>query len=418
MNILCIHYYYPPLRSTAVIRNYHFSQAFAELFPQVHVLTSDNYRRFPTEERHLAANITVHDIYTLDYRTAMGKKGGKDAHISMEKKSSAMVQYLLKIQKSHPFSMLIGEGNLLYIHNAFKKAAKLIEQEMITTIYSSFAPYADHLVAYKLKKKFPHLRWIADFRDLQVEPIYENVIWKKTQRRMEAKILAAADKVISISESYADQLSQYNNNTQSVMRGVQLRDPTKQYDKFTISYTGSLYFNHRDPNRLLKELSDMIATGELSREQIQLLYAGRDGQQFGKWVADHGLADIYVDKGMVSQTEAKEIQDRSHINLLLTSSSPELKGVITGKVFEYFEAGNPIICLINGVQDEEFEQLFKKLNAGIVVYAPAKQGSSLKEFIKEKYLQLHHYGSVQHIINKSVLIDEYSWLKQAKKLLS
>jgi len=245
MNLLCLHYYFPPLRSTAVIRNYHFTQAFAKYFKKVHVLTSDNYTRYPQTVRPLAHNISVHDIYTLDYRTAMGNKGGKDAHISMKKKSSSWLQFFMKLQKSHPFNLLLGEGNFLYIHNAYKKACRLIEAEQIDTIYSSFAPYADHYVAYKLKKKYPQLRWIADFRDLQIEPIYDNVVLKSWQRRVERKTLVLADKVITVSESYADQLKIYDRPTQSIMRGVDIREPQVKYDKFTISYTGSLYFDYR-----------------------------------------------------------------------------------------------------------------------------------------------------------------------------
>ncbi len=416
-NILCIHYYFPPLRSTAVIRNYHFSQAFSKIFPQVHVLTSDNHHRFPSEQRTQSKNITVHDIYTLDYRTAIGKKNKKDAHISMKKKASRLFQYLLKVQKSYPFNLLLGEGNLIYIYNAYKKASKLIKEHDIGVIYSSFAPYADHYVAYLLKKKYPDLRWIADFRDLQIEPIYKNVIWKGLQRKMEKRVLSRADKLVSISESYADQLKIYHNNTRSVMRGVELREEITKYSKFTISYTGSLYFDYRNPNLVLKEITELITFQIIEPQNIQIIYAGRDGAQFAEWIAKHKLESIFIDRGMVTQAEAKEIQDKSHINLLLTSSTPELQGVITGKVFEYFEAANPIICLINGIYDAEFEKLFDQLNAGIVTYDPPLNNDKLKNFILEKYKEVQQTGSVQHIIDKSVLIEEYSWMRQAERLL-
>jgi len=154
-------------------------------------------------------------------------------------------------------------------------------------------------------------------------------------------------------------------------------------------------------------------------EQIQIIYAGRDGAQFLEYIEKYKLTKIFLDRGMVTQKEAMNIQSRSHLNLLLTSSSPELKGVMTGKLFEYLEAPDSlIICLINGVQDLEFEALFDKLQAGIVVYNPPLELDRLQNFIKNIYNNVQQTGAVQHNTNKSVLIDEFSWESQAKKLLS
>lgn len=48
--ILCIHYYFPPLDSTATIRNYNVVKALSSFYSKVHVLTSDNHKRFPTQK--------------------------------------------------------------------------------------------------------------------------------------------------------------------------------------------------------------------------------------------------------------------------------------------------------------------------------------------------------------------------------
>jgi len=331
--ILCLHYYFPPLLSTAVIRNYHIACTFADYFDDVHVLTSDNYKRFPTDERLLPENLKVTPVYTLDYRRLLaGRKS--DSHKPTTKKSSKFFQWLLKVQKSYPFSLLLAEGNLIYILGAYKKAKRLIDQGVITTIYSSFGPYADHFVAYLLKRKYPHLRWIADYRDLQIEPIYKNVIWTNYQKRIENKILAKADLITCISDGFTTQLESYNRPTKTILRGVELRKPEKQYDKFTIAYTGSLYFDYRDPRALFKEISTLLKSKEINESDIQLVYAGRDGHRYGEWISEYDLDQIFINKNMVTQAEAKTIQNRSHINLLLTSSSPELTGVITGKIFE------------------------------------------------------------------------------------
>lgn len=415
--ILCIHYYFPPLNSTAVIRNYHIACTLASYFEKVHVFTSSNHLRFPNQTRRLPQNLTTSDVSTFDYRYFIGGKSQKDAHISTSKKKGKLYQYLLKVQKSFPFNLLLAEGNIYYIFNAYRKAKKLIELGRVDTIYSSFGPYADHYVAYLLKRKFPDLRWIADFRDLQIEPIYKNVIWKGLQQKIEQKVLAKADLITCISQGFVDQLKIYNRSTKAILRGVELREPAKQFDQFTIAYTGSLYFDYRDPRPLFKELSHLIDIDEIDPCDLNLLYAGRDGVKFEKWIKECKLSNCFKNKGMVSQKEAKSIQNKSHINLLLTSSSPDLTGVITGKIFEYFEALNPTLCLISGVYDPEFESLFKELDAGAVVYSPERTPGKMREFILSKYKEWKATHRVESSIKTTIIQEKYSWNQQVEKML-
>jgi hypothetical protein len=106
-DILCIHYYFPPLQSTAVIRNYHIACTLTEFFSKVHVLTSDNHRIFPNQERTFPERLITYDVSTFDYRYFLSGKSQKDAHISGVKKSSALYQFMLKVQKSFPFNLFL-----------------------------------------------------------------------------------------------------------------------------------------------------------------------------------------------------------------------------------------------------------------------------------------------------------------------
>ncbi len=419
MDILCLHYYFPPLKSPAVIRNHMFSEAFSDFFEHVFVLRSDNHKHFPSLSQNHACNVHIHDIPTLDYRTLLGKKQNKEknTHFSSDKKNTFLFRLFLKIQKSFPFNLFLAEGNLYYIFHAYQLAKKLIDHYHITTIYSSFGPYADHYIAYLLKKKYPHLRWIADFRDLQIEPIYKNVVLPSLQKKIEQKVLSKSDKIICISEGFVDQLKNYGRPTQSVFRGVNLRPKKTQFDTFTIAYTGSLYFEYRDPSFFLAKIKVLLQKKKIDKSKIQIIYAGRDSHQFAGYIDKFGLLDIFQDKGLVSPSEAKEIQDRAHINLLITSSSTTLSGVLTGKLFEYLEAQNPILCLINGPKDVEFERLFSDLQAGKVFYNPPITKDALSHFLLSKYNEWIITGKVTSSINTSLISSKYSWKNQASKIL-
>ena len=415
--ILCIHYYFPPLLSTAVIRNYHIACTFASLCDHVHVLTSDNHTRFPNQERPLPNNLDVHSIYTLDYRRLLANDGKSDSHKPMAKKSSSFFQWMLKVQKSYPFNLLIGEGNIIYIYRAYYKARKLIDHGGVTQIYSSYRPLADHIVAYLLKRKYPHLKWVADYRDLHIEPIYKNTVLTGLQRKVEKRLLAKADLVTSISDGLTAQLKANDRPTATVLRGVELRAPEEQFEKFTLAYTGSLYFDYRDPRPVFTEIKSLIDEGYIANEDTSLVYAGRDGHRFEEWINAHGLSSIFTNHGLVTQDLAKSIQNRSHINLLLTSSSPELTGVLTGKVFEYFEALNPTLCLINGVYDPEFEALFSELDAGVVVYDPPLKQGKMRSFILDKYNEWKSSHQVKSTLNHQLIESKYGWNSQVEKMI-
>ena len=416
---LFIHYHYPPIRNSGVYRNYYLSTALTELTDNACLITTDNRKYLPNEVMEIHPNITRREALTLDYRRIVawlnGKKSKAGAQFSERTKKSHIMVWAIKIQRSFPFNLVLAEGALLYIINGYRIGNQLIKEQKVNVIYSSFMPYADHVIAYFLKKKNPNIQWVADFRDLHVEPIYKNTIWPSLQRWVEKKLLQNADLITCVSEGISNKMRAYHPKVLTITKGVTPRSLITQYDVFTIAYSGSLFLDFRDPKLLFQAISALRSEGKL--QKIQIIYAGKDSSTMMKWAADYGVNEVFVDKGFVSREEALSIQDRSHINLLLTSSSPEHQGLLTGKLFEYFEAGNPVICIVKGVQDSELENIFTELNAGHIAYDPSDI-STLKNFILSKYHEWEATGEVAQTIDHQKLKNSYSWEGQALKLLS
>ena len=421
-SFLFIHYHYPPIKNSGVYRNYYLSSAIAEKVEDCWVLTTNNTKILPNEALDPVENLHKLEIPTFDYRTVFAflsrKKKSAGAQFKESSKKNAFFQWLIKIQRSFPFNIFLAEGSILYIIAGYRKGKNLIAQNNIAVIYSSFMPYADHIIAYLLKRRFPEKIWVADFRDLQIEPIYQNTIWVPIQRWFEKKILLKADLITTVSEGISKKMECYGRPVITLHKGVSPRVNLSQYPKFTISYSGSLFLEYRDPKVFLLALSDLIKSNDIHPEDINFIYAGKDGDQMDQWVTKYGLKNIFENVGMISRYEALEIQDRSHINLLLTSSSTEHQGLLTGKMFEYFESRNPILCVIKGVKDAEIESIFSDLNAGIVAYdPPSTEIKIIHQFILEKYHEWQNTGEVKSTINYQKLLQEYGWEVQADKLL-
>ena len=410
--ILCFHYYYPPIRSGGVIRNYYFSKEFAKLFKHVHIITTSNVDVMDQEYMPIPDNISIYKANTKDFRSI--KKSGN--HISMNAKESKIYKILSKIKKTLPFHFYLDEGGQKYIKNSIRIADQIISEHLITHLYSSFMPYTDHFIASKVKKKHNDLHWIADFRDLQIEPIYKNIYFSKWNRQQEIRILKGATKVTTISQGLVKSMIGLHKNIQSIPRGIELnKQPKVPNTIFKLAYTGSLFFQFRDGKFFVEALTQLITIHKLNPSQIQFVYAGRESIKWQNWFSECQILEFLDDKGFVSRDESKEIQLQANALVLLTSSTVDHQGVFTGKLFEYLETMNPIINILNGVHDEEFEDLFKTLEAGKIFYPSDKK--VLISYLEKLYSNFVE-NQVFNISDSALKCREaMSWEARAKELL-
>jgi hypothetical protein len=78
------------------------------------------------------------------------------------KKSLRSFRDLLKWIRGNFF---IPDARVGWVKYATQKAAELIREHQIDCILISSPPHSSQLIGLKLKKEFPHLKWVADLRD-------------------------------------------------------------------------------------------------------------------------------------------------------------------------------------------------------------------------------------------------------------
>jgi hypothetical protein len=374
----------------------------------------------PSEEKAIHNHLKIHHIYSLDYRRIVAwlkDDGSSGSQFTEEKKSSPWSQWLIKLQRSFPFNVFLAEGGPIYIYKGYQYGKIVIKQEKVDVIYSSFMPYADHIIAFMLKRKFPHVKWVADFRDLHVEPIYKNTFWPEWQKKVEKRILSKADIVTTVSDGLTIKMKVLHPCVHTLLKGVQMRERLKQYEKFTVLYTGSLFLDYRDPGSFFEILYVQKERGNISSSNFQFVYAGKDSSKMRSIVSRYGLDDVYVDKGMLLHNEVKEMQSRSHVNLMLTSVSEYHSGLLTGKFFEYIEAGNAIVCVING-RDKEIETMFERYNLGSVFFPTGNDTTWQKVYLQSLIQKWKQDGKLEWESNRALIQEEMDWGVQARKLLA
>ncbi|MDX1409119.1 MAG: hypothetical protein R3330_13315, partial [Saprospiraceae bacterium] len=96
-------------------------------------------------------------------------------------------------------------------------------------------------------------------------------------------------------------------------------------------------------------------------------------------------------------------------------STPELKGNLTGKLYDYLEAGRPILALNNGPRDQELYSMIEKTGAGFVV-DDQTPWAELEAFVMDRYRAWKESDSVwkyneeylatlqwQHIVDQFII---------------
>lgn len=410
--ILMFSYSFPPIKGIGTLRNYNIAHQFQKHF-EVKILSTKNRFRLPLEN----INVDEFDIAylnTLDYKTIRGKKNLNATSGSSEPSGTSWKVVLIrKLINSFPFNLFFGEGGLIYILHGLFLSRKYYKKGY-HTMYSSFRPISDHYLAY-LSKLFHKKRlWIADYRDL---PYYDEVdkvfLMPKFQVYLLKKIIKKADYVVTISEGLKAFFEQYNNHVIVLRNGmsnlIERKKNYKKLDKFTITYTGTLYSGRRDPSVLFSVLEKLIDNNKLDKADLKLVYAGKEGALWQSLAEKYNLSKTVNNLGMLPIQDAVTLQYNTHINLLLTWCTQEQKGILTGKFFEYLNARKAIVLFISGEKDVEFEKIMNDLEIGMVAYENNQK--ELEDFVMSKYSEWKNTSEVLEQLNESKL-KEFTWEHQ------
>lgn len=389
--ILKIAYYFPPIKTVGTLRNARFAHSAKNHWSKVYVLSTEHTQVFDAEHVH-PIDVTLVRVPSYDFRWLLWLLRRKKAtHFAPHLKQQPGISWIRRAVDSFPLNIILGDGGFFYLLIGYWRAAALIKKSEISHLYSSFRPMSDHFLAYLLHRRFPFLIWIADFRDVPVDPLLKNVWWPRFQHWILRKLLHRAKFLTTVSEGLAEHLGAQYQRPVHILHNAPLRQQSdkvqiQDFEQFTIGYTGSLYPQQQSVEPLFLAIKDLLDEGILPAAQLRLLVCGKDGALWESWAAAFGLADILEDRGMLSHAEALTLQHSAQLNLLLNWNSPQLGGILTSKVFEYLQAQRPILAIVNGSHDSELETLINTYSPGSLVLYPDQDLNALKRFLQTEYL--------------------------------
>jgi glycosyltransferase involved in cell wall biosynthesis len=227
------------------------------------------------------------------------------------------------------------------------------------------------MIALRIHQKLG-IPWLADFRDPWTgidfyDQLKLTYFANKHHHKLEREVLSMATAVTVVSQDMANEFKRIVNRAYNIVtNGFDEQDisqlPQDQLDtKFTISHLGSIN-SSRNPEKLWQVLAGMVKEKPGFASTLQIKLVGKVDIGVLKSIKINGLATFLNRiEYMPHQDVMHEIQ-KSQVLLLLINNTPNAKGILTGKIFEYLGSGRPILCI--GPEDGEAADILKDSKSG------------------------------------------------------
>jgi glycosyltransferase involved in cell wall biosynthesis len=259
------------------------------------------------------------------------------------------------------------------------------------------------LIGYALKKRNPKLKWLADFRDPWSEwgfldTLNVGVLARKYHKKLESRVLAMADEIITITPFYVKQFEALSNRKVHLLTNGFDEDDFQNLnyskpDKFTIRHVGTV--NEKcDPRPFMNVIHELVTEHEEFGKSIKIEFIGEVHSQFK--IDIDNISNLKHCTSFTSSVSHKELillYGTSSLLLLVLTGYKDAEGYMPGKLFEYIATGLPIMGI--GPETGDAADLLKSTNAGKMIDAVNQ------ERIKKALLVEFDKSSNNPIVNKA-----------------
>lgn len=297
--------------------------------------------------------------------------------------------------------------NIKYRQERFepmKKALNQLRDEHFDVVFATYGD-ADNIFGGEYAAKLFGAKWVMDFRD-PIEPHSPNAFGLPFVKRIQRDAVRKSDICTAVSDDLAKHLSDeaggkkvytlYNGFEPEQKSGA---ETAPEQGVFTLCYTGTTYPGKSDFSPLLRAIQELAQNGRISLERVKLHYAGPSFDYLLQQAQKCQVADILVDHGYVSRSEAAQIQEKADIFTVLSWNTQKEKGVLTGKFYEGVRANKPILSIVSGaVPCSELNTLNEKFQYGCCYEESRGEETfaQLCDFLEQAYQEKMAYGRVQY----------------------
>jgi glycosyltransferase involved in cell wall biosynthesis len=266
--------------------------------------------------------------------------------------------------------VLCPEPEILWVPFALRKARRIIKRHGVEFVLVTVPPFSALVVGSRLKKEFPSIRLISDFRDEWLSFYLKDFDFQSsehTRRRaetIEREAVEASDLVVAVNESSRDEIrhrypEQRDRKFVVVPNGY---DPeafagflprANESSRMLVTHVGTVY-KTASP-RFYLDAADGLP--EEIRAQMETRFIGRVADNERPLLENRPSKVTLL--GFMPQAQAlKYMEDTDYLLLTMTNDIS-----VPGKLFEYMATGKTILAVT--APGSEVDRILRDTAAGI-----------------------------------------------------
>lgn len=402
--------------------------SLAKYLPQcgyeVHILHATNAGGpvyDPALVRQIPACVKVHQAFTPEIPFALRQRlwsslirGGAGHPAATTPSSRTSLKALLAgtIKK-----VLCPEPEVLWVPFGLRKARQIIKRHHIDCVLVTVPPFSALMVGSALKREFPGLTLVSDFRDEWLSFYLKDFEFQNsdyTRRRAESierEAVERSDLVVAVNWSSREEIrKRYPNQPEKkfvvlpngydpeVFAGFASRPHGSA--RMIVTHVGTVY-KTASPRFYLDALDDMP---DEIRSQVETRFVGRIAD------TEHALLEgrksaVKV-MGFVPQADAlKYMEETDYLLLTMTNDIS-----VPGKVFEYMATRKPILAV--AAPGSEVDEILRETAAGLC--APPEETAAIQAMLSQAFQAWVSGAGLVNAKSKSVaryerprLVEEY-----------
>lgn len=422
--VLIVTYYWPPSGGSGVQRWLKMSKYLPEYGWQPVIYTPEE-GEYPILDASLEKDVApeaeiirrpIVEPYTL-YKKFLGIKKSESVKVGFIKENRKKLGWKENFSRWIRGNCFIPDARCWWVKPSVNYLKSYLKVHPVDAIVSTGPPHSMHLIAMKLKEA-TGIHWIADFRDPWTEIDYYGDLrltrWAdRKHHRLEYEVLTKADKVVTIGWDCAKGLGRLGNRNVCVIpNGFDWEVDAKPKEillsqEFTLTHLGIVTPSRNAP-QLWAALKELKEEDETFGKKLKISLVGQIDQSVLENLYAVGLKENTEIVPYIPHEQIQQAQGASQVLLLLVNNTPNAKGILTGKIFEYLASGRPILCI--GPEDGDAARILSETKAGVTVSFEDKE--KIKEVVKVLY---HKYLEKALPFNNSKEIEKYSRKAQAEE---
>jgi glycosyltransferase involved in cell wall biosynthesis len=378
--VLIITYYWPPSGGAGVQRWLKFSKYLRNFGWEPVIYTPENPEA-PAQDFSLVEEIPkgieviktrIWEPYSA-YKRFVGRS--KDDRIKAgflsERQQPSITE---KISVWIRGNMFIPDARKFWIRPSVKFLIRYLKENPVDAIVSTGPPHSMHRIALEIKRKL-NIPWLSDFRDPWTNiDFYDDLMLTgfahRKHKRQEREVLNAADKVVTVSCNWAKDCEKFcSRSVDVVTNGYDPEDfkdlaESETNEKFILCHIGSLN-KDRNPEFLWQCIGQIAKEDNQFKRDLMIRFIGQvDYKAFD----DLAKFDLIENTEMIdylphNQTLLKASE--SSVLLLLLNNTPNVNGIVPGKVFEYLALKRPVLCI--GIDTGDTARIIRETQAGFMI---------------------------------------------------